>query len=281
MFNLFMHELRSRRTAILGWGIGIALFGVLIIGIYPDFEPQLAGFDIEDIELYQVMGDFEDFASFKGFVSAEMFFFIPILLCIYAIVNGTGTLAGEEDNGTLEPLMSLPLRRWQLVTTKTIALALALVLILGIISIGEVIGYNTLPEETNVGGVVAADLVAATFAMWPLIMVYASLSLFLGAFTPSRRLSASLATIILIVTYLGNNLANIVEWLEPFKTISPFNYYSGQEVMESGMASTDLLVLLGTSAVFFILTLVSFQRRNVTTGAWPWQRPQIPARTEA
>jgi ABC-2 type transport system permease protein len=281
MFNLFLHELRSRRTAVLGWGLGIAAFGILIIMIFPDFEGQLEGFNIDEIEFYQVMGDFGDFASFKGFVSAEMFTFMPILLAIYAIINGTGTLAGEEDNGTLEPLMSLPLHRWQLVTTKALALATALFLILVVISIGEVIAFNALPAGLDLGGVGAADLVVATLAIWPLIMVFATLSLFLGAFMPTRRLAATVATIVLIATYLGNNLTEMVDWLETLKPIFPFNYYNGQSILESGIDNGDLLVLLGASTLFFVLTMVSFQRRNVTVGAWPWQRAQIPSHSEA
>lgn len=281
MFNLFLHELRSRRTAILGWGLGIAAFSILIIMIFPDFAGQLEGFNFDDIELYQLMGDFGDFASFKGFVSAEMFTFMPILLAIYAIINGTGTLAGEEDSGTLEPLMSLPLHRWQLVTTKALALAIALFLILVVISIGEVIAFSALPAGTELGGVGAVDLVVATLAIWPLIMVFATLSLLLGAFMPSRRLAATVATIVLIATYLGNNLTEMVDWLEALKPIFPFNYFSGQSILESGVDTGDLLVLLGASIFFFVLTLVSFQRRNVTVGAWPWQRAQIPSHSEA
>jgi ABC-2 type transport system permease protein len=177
--------------------------------------------------------------------------------------------------------MSLPLHRWQLVATKTLALAIALFLILAIISIGEVIAFNALPADLDVGGVEAADLVVATLAIWPLIMVFATLSLWLGAFMPSRRLAGSLATVVLIATYLGNNLTEMVDWLETLKPIFPFNYYSGQSVLESGIDTSDLLVLLGASLLFFVLTMVSFQRRNVTVGAWPWQRAQIPSQSEA
>jgi ABC-2 type transport system permease protein len=249
--------------------------------IFPDFEGQLEGFNIEEIELYQVMGNFGEFATFKGFVSAEMFTFMPILLGIYAIINGTGTLAGEEDSGTLEPLMSLPLHRWQLVATKALALGIALFLILAIVSIGEVIAFNALPSGTDVSGVEAVDLVVATLAIWPLIMVFATASMFLGAFMPSRRLAATVATILLIATYLANNLTEMVSWLETLKPLFPFNYYNGREILESGLNTGDLLTLLVASLLLFGLTLLSFQRRNVTVGAWPWQRAQIPSQAEA
>ena len=97
MFSLFRHELRIRRTAILGWGLGIGLFTAYVIILFPQFQPTLENFNLGEIPAYQIFGDFSQIASFAGFVSAEVFTFAPILLAIYAVVNGTGTLAGEED----------------------------------------------------------------------------------------------------------------------------------------------------------------------------------------
>jgi ABC-2 type transport system permease protein len=85
-------------------------------------------------------------------------------------VNGTGTLAGEEDSGTLEALMALPLRRWQIVLSKGVALGIALLLMLLIVGGSAVISMNALPTDIDTGGVGAGDLVLATFATWPLIM---------------------------------------------------------------------------------------------------------------
>ena len=73
MGNLFLLELRSRRNAILGWGLGIALFGVLIIMLFPEFAAQLGAFNLEEIEIYQILGDFGDFATFKGFIRKLLF----------------------------------------------------------------------------------------------------------------------------------------------------------------------------------------------------------------
>jgi hypothetical protein len=35
------------------------------------------------------------------------------------------------------------------------------------------------------------------------------------------------------------------------------------------------LVLLLMAAVFTALAVLSFQRRNLTVGAWPWQRGRV------
>ena len=280
MSKLLLHELRIRRTAIIGWGIGIAIFAAYIIVLFPEFAEPLEAFNLEEIPAYQIFGDFEDMASFKGFVSAEVFTFLPILLGIYAIVNGTGTLAGEEDSGTLEPLMALPLRRWQIVLSKGVALGIALLLILLVVGMAAVIAMNTLPADVDTGSVGAGDIVLATLATWPLVMFFAALSLFLAAFMPSRRYAAITATAVLVVSYFGNNLANLVELLSDIQFLFVFSYFDVNSILEGNVNTGDLLLMFALSALFLALAIFSFQRRNVTVGAWPWQRGRVPVRPD-
>lgn len=280
MLKLFLHELRIRRMAIIGLGIGLAIFAGYIIVLYPQFAEPMEQFNLEEITLYQVLGDFGDMASFKGFVTAEVFTFLPLLLAIYAMVNATGTLAGEEDEGTLEPLLALPLHRWQVVLAKALALAFALILVLLIVVLAMVLAMNTLGEDVNTGGINSADLTLAAFGVWPLLLFFAMLSLFLGAFMPSRRHALITATIILVVSYFGNNLAGLVSWLEDIQFLFAFKYYDPQFILTDGLAVKNTLILFGISLGFLLLALISFQRRNVTVGAWPWQRGRLPGKVE-
>lgn len=277
MLKLLLHELRIRRGAILGWGIGMSIFAGYIVILYPDFAEPMAAMNLEDIALYQIFGDFTEFASFTGFVSAEVLIFLPILLAIYAIVNGTGTLAGEEDNGTLEPIMALPLPRWQLVLSKAIALSLALVLILLIVGLAMAISMNSLPEDIDTGGVGPGDMIVTALAILPLVLFFAMLSLFLGAIMPNRRMASITATVFLVASYFGNNLASMVGWLERIQPLFPFYYFDSANLLKEGPNTQDTLILLAGGVVGLILALVFFQLRNVTVGAWPWQRAQIPS----
>lgn len=277
MFSLFRHELRIRRTAILGWGLGIGLFTAYVIILFPQFQPTLENFNLGEIPAYQIFGDFSQIASFAGFVSAEVFTFAPILLAIYAVVNGTGTLAGEEDNGTLELLVAQPLRRWQLAITKFLALTVALVLILAIMAAISVASMATLEGKADTQGISLTDLGVAVMAILPITLLFATMSLFLGAYLPSRRIAATIAALVVVFSYFANNLASLSEPLEKLQFLYPFHYFDSQSLLTEGINSGDTLVLLGASAVFLALTLLSFQRRNITVGAWPWQRARVPS----
>ena len=124
MFNLLKHELRSRWGAILGWGVGLFLFGAMYTAIFPEMAEEMAS--LADLSIYQAMGI--EMGTFEGFIGSTVVLFVPIILGIYVITASTQTLAGEEDGGTLEVVLAMPLHRWQIVSMKALALALSTLL---------------------------------------------------------------------------------------------------------------------------------------------------------
>jgi ABC-2 type transport system permease protein len=104
-----------------------------------------------------------------------------------------------------------------------------------------------------------------------------AIALFLGAYLPSRRHAATVGGLILAASYLLDSLAQITDQLDAVQPLSLNHYFDSRELMTSGLAWQDALVLGGVVAVFLVLALLSFQRRNITVGAWPWQRPRVSA----
>jgi ABC-2 type transport system permease protein len=102
------------------------------------------------------------------------------------------------------------------------------------------------------------------------------IGLFLGAILPNRRLSATFMTIFFIASFFGENIAGMVKSLELIKYFSLFNYYNTTEtIFTDGAQLSDTFILLGIAAVFYVLAMIFFNRRNITVGAWPWQRGKI------
>ena len=271
MLSLLKYEINSRWVAVLGLGVGLFLFSTTYIYIFPELEEQVT--PLADLSIYQALGF--DMGSFEGYIGSTIVLFLPIWLGIYVIITSTQTLAGEEDQGTLELLLTMPLHRWQIVSAKMIAIGLATFLILVIAGLGSGFVLNGIKTHVEVS-VTSQQLFIAVINGWPLIMVFVMMGLFLGAFLPNRRMAATTLTVIFIVSYLSENLANQFESLSPIKPYSLFTYFdSSSSVFREGVQAEDVLILLGVATVFFGLALLSFQRRNVTVGAWPWQRARI------
>lgn len=273
MFNLFRHEITSRWIAILGWGIGLALFASMYIAIYPSIAEEMAG--LAGIQIYQAMGI--DLASFAGYIASVVVQIIPIILGVYVIMVGTGTLAGEDDNGTLELVVAMPLKRWQIVAMKAAALAVVLFLIIVIMGLGSALTLTLVKQTTEVD-VTAGQLFVALLGAYPMQLAFFCMGLFLGTITPNRRVAVAIMALIYIGSYLANSLSNLTESLEGLETISLFAYVNtSASVFEEGLDPNNLLILVAVALIFFLLALWGFQQRNITVGQWFWQRGRVPA----
>ena len=275
MLRLLLQELRFRRGAIIGWGLGLCFFPVVYVGLYPSFADQMQNFqEILDLAIYQAMGI--SMAGFESYVASTVTNLVPIILAVYAVINGTGTLAGEEDNGRLEMIVALPIPRWQIVAVKAVALGVALALILAITSGGAALTLVSIGSQVDTN-VTAWDLFVGLMSAWPLVMAFGMISLFLGTVTPSRRIAGMIATVVVVASYLGSNLTGMITSLESIEWLFLFHYFEATaEALENGPQVGNVLILLAVGLVAFGLAALFFQIRDVTVGAWPWQRGRIP-----
>lgn len=275
MLRLLLQELRFRRNAIIGWSIGLSLLPAMYVSFYPQFASELDDMQaILDLDIYKAMG--MSFGTFEDWLASTVINIVPILLAIYAVIDGTGTLAGEEDDGKLELIVALPIPRWQIVTVKSIAHGVALFLILLIVAISTTFVFLAIKSqvETTLG---AGDVIWSLLYAWPLVMAFGMISLFLGAFSPRRRTGALIATVIVAFSYFGSNLAGQIAALDSLQPLFLFYYYdSTAALFETGPQAGDALMLLGVALVAFLLAVFFFQRRDLTVGVWPWQRGKLP-----
>lgn len=273
MINLFRFELFSRWRAILVWGSALALFASMYIFIFPEMAEELEG--LAGISIYRAMG--MDLGSFAGFIASVVVQIMPIIMGVYVIIVGTGTLAGEEDNGTLELVVALPLPRWQIVATKFAALALVILGVLAVMGAGSALSLSIINTSIETD-VTPGQLFVALLGAYPLMLAFLAIAMFLAATVPNRFTAVAIMAVIYVSSYLIQSMTRIVDsldWLEP---LSLFAYLdSSPDVFQTGLAADDVLLLLAVTAIFLALTLLSFQVRNITTGSWSWQRGQTSA----
>jgi ABC-2 type transport system permease protein len=268
MLSLFKYELFSRWGAILGWSLGLGFYGILIISLYPQFADKMS--DISDIPFYKAMGI--DFASLEGFLASQLIINIPLMFAIYVIMSSTDTLAGEEDRGTLELLVTMPLKRWQIATMKIFALTIVTLVIVsfaGMCSALMLISIN----DVVTGEVTPAQLFLVVLSGWPFTFAFLMMGLFFSACLPSRKIAAAFTTVIFVSSHVGELVASNVDSLDFIKPILLSHYLdSTATVFTEGVDPKDVAVLMGVGTILYVLTLISFQRRDITVGQWPWQR---------
>ncbi len=260
--------LRDVRTAALWIGVALLLTALLDVFVYPSYRQQLQNFQIPEF-LRGFVGQAE-FASPAGFFHAEFFSWTPLLLITLAIIGATGTLAGEEANGTLDLLLAQPITRTRLVLEKTAGLVIGVVLAALAGMPGFLLGLLMVDVQIS-----AARLLAASLYQVPLTLIFLTLALWASAALPTRGAAAAVAIAAVVVTYFLNMLGASVDLLETPRTLSPFYWADTSSVLLHGFREWDRTVLmLLLSAAFLGMALWSFQRRDIATGAreWTWRR---------
>lgn len=270
MFNLFKYELTVRWKSIIGWGLGLGAFTTLYIIVYPAYEEQMS--TLAGISIYEMMGI--DIASFEGFIASVAVQYLPLLLGIYMVLASTGILSGEEDNGTLELILASPLKRWQILSMKALALSIVMLFVTAVTTLVSVLALEFVRGVSDIELTVSAgQLIVAMMNTWFLTFAFTMMGLFFGAFTPNRRMAVIFTATVFIASYFMGIMFKMIELLNPLEPLSLFYYMdTTSTIFREGIDPADVLVLVVVGLVFFGLAIFSFERRNITVGNWPWQR---------
>jgi len=200
-----------------------------------------------------------DASSLIGFLHIELFSMIlPAAIVAFAAGVASGFTAGEESRGTIDVLLSYPVSRRRLVLEKWLAVALACVVAVVVLWIfaeaGAAISASALPGDR---------LGAALLMLVLLGLAFADIALAISAFSGNRGASIGITVAVLVAMYLVDAVANIVDGLGVIRPLSLFRYYMGGDPLRNGLSLPDASVLAAVAAVFLVLSVVAFERRDL------------------
>ncbi len=261
--SVLLKTLRDQRRTFLWWSAGLSAVNALIIILYPSVEdvPELDAImeSMPEALARLFMGDVVNLTSPEGYLNSQLFILVlPLLFLVFTIGRGSGAIAGEEERGTLDLLLSLPVRRSQVVLEKFVAMVVA-TLALGLVSwlsmaaaalaVGMEIDFVRLGEVT-----LSCTLLGLAFG---------AMALALGCAKGSRGLCLGVTSALAIAAYFLNALAPIAESLEPAQKLSPFYLYIGADPLTSGLNLVHAGVLTGLTTAFLAIGVVLFGRRDL------------------
>ena len=257
---IFLKTLRDQKGQIIGFGLALMLMAATTVFLWPSVRDTLQNFKLPPA-IQAFLGTDLSIASPAGYLSGRYYSWIDILLVVYAVLAGTGAIAGEESSGTMDLLLAQPINRRSVVLQKVGAAIIGSALI---IAIGELGFALTIPLVTI--DVSVWDTMVASANMLPITLLFFAISLWAGAVAPSRA-SASAVTIgLATAAYFINTIATGVDSLRNLKYASPFYYYGAGLPLVNGINWWHAGVLLGIAAAFVGLTLRSFAYRDISTG---------------
>jgi ABC-2 type transport system permease protein len=262
--SLALKTLRDSRRGLLLWSVGLIGMVALMMAVYPTVRDDPALNDLvkrypDALKSVIGFGGALDYASPAGYLGSELFsFMIPLLLIIAAVAAGSGAVAGEEERGTMELLLTLPIARGRLVLEKLASL-MAEVAGLGVV-LWASLWIGAVSIDMHISG---AHLAAGTVSAVLVGVLFGALALAIGAATGRRGLSIGLTCALAVAAYLVNVLAPLAELLSDARRASPFWYYSSSDPLRQGLETVNVLVLVAAIAAVCGMAVLAFRRRDV------------------
>ncbi len=262
--NVFLKTLRDQRRALLWWAVGIVGLAFYLALLYPSIRDNAATYDrilkaMPETLAKTMIGDFGSYGSPEGYLNSSLFFMAaPLLFLIYAISVGSGAIAGEEEQGTLDLLLSNPLPRWRVVVEKFVALVIGTLFLALVQWLGLIVGAVAVNMQISSGRLAEINLSCALLGL-----AIGTLALAVGCLRGDRSLSVGVASTVGVAAYFLNSLAASVKSLEPYRKLSFFYYFIGADPLKNGLDAGHVAVLVGVTLVLLAVALVVFERRDV------------------
>lgn len=258
--SIFAKSLRDQRWQVLGFGLALMTIAAMDVYIWPAYRDTLQNFEIPAaIEAF--LGSDLGFSTGAGFLSGEYFSWIPILLIVFAVIQGTAVIAGEESSGTMDLLLAQPISRREVIQQKAAAVLVGAVLIVAIGWCGFAISIPFVDIDVSL-----MDTAIASANMLPIVLLFFALSLWAGAVAPSRAVASAIVIALATAAYFISTLANGVDSLRNLRYATPFYYYGAGRPLVHGIEWWHVGLLLGIAAVFVALTVRTFEARDISTG---------------
>ncbi len=252
-------DLRLRRRLIIGYSLGMAVYVFIVVAMYPVVKNDADLDALTNSTLGALVGAAgSGLTSPDGWLNANLYGnFVPLIVLIATIGYGGSAVAGQNEDGSLALVTTLPVSRRSVLLAKLAALALQ-ALPVPVVTAACVLTGRWF--DLRIG---SSALVGVTVGVWLLGLAFGALALLIGAATGSRGLALGVTSGIAAATYLINSLAPVVDWLHPRRFFSPFFYAVGDNQLRHGLTWGQGLVLVAAALVFAAAALVAFRRLDV------------------
>lgn len=281
LWTTFRHTYTQMKGQIIGWGLGIALLGLIIVPFYDVFGGQQEQFQ-QMIESYPEEflaffgGDVTSVLTPAGYLKMYAFSMLPIIIGIFSVLAGSGLIVNDEERGRLDLIVTHPVGRTSLFFGRFLGLfgAAISILVIGWLGFCILLGQSSLDMTWG-------QLAVPFFSLLAQIMIYAALAILLSMLLPTRNLAAMVTGVVLVISYFVSSMVSLDEHLEMAARFLPHYYYQ-VELSFQELNFTWLFGLLGISLAMVLFAWWLFLRRDIRlAGEGSWQLPRFFKKVKA
>ena len=252
--TLLRHELKQESRTLAIWTASIGFLIAICLFLFPEMKGEMDNVS----DMFASMGSFTaafgmdrlNFGTLIGFYAVECGNILGLGGAFFASLIAVSALAKEEKERTAEFLLSHPVSRVSVISSKLAALVVQIVVMNVVIFALSAACIAVIGEEPA-----WKEICLLHLAYFLLQLELAGICFGISAFL--RRGSLGIGLGIAAIMYFLNIIANISEKAEFLKYITPFGYAEGADIVSNASLDGKLLLvgmafaLVGVAAAYF------------------------------
>lgn len=261
--ELLAEGFRSHSRSLFWWSIGIIGLVGLTMAFYPSVKDS-AGLDQYSKDLPEALralfvGGELDLTSPVGYLNSQVYLMLaPLLLAIFSIGAGASAVAGDEESGLLDLLLSQPVSRTSLALERFAWLCLSTLILVVVLTATVVLGALATGLSLS-----EADVPAATISTGLFALLVGTVALATGCLFPGKARAIAAASAVATLSWIVDGLARAVTWLDDVAEFSPYRIAFGSGPLANGPAWGDWAILVGIVLVLTAVAVVGLRRRDI------------------
>ena len=252
--TLLKHELKQGSRTLAIWTASIGFLVAICLFLFPEMKGEMDNVS----DMFASMGSFTaafgmdrlNFGTLIGFYAVECGNILGLGGAFYAALIAVSALAKEEKERTAEFLLSHPVSRVSVISSKLAALVIQIVVMNAAIFALSAACIAAIGEEPA-----WKEICLLHLAYFLLQLELAGICFGISAFL--RRGSLGIGLGIAAIMYFLNIIANISEKAEFLKYITPFGYAEGADIVSNASLDGKLVLVgmafavVGVAAAYF------------------------------
>jgi ABC-2 type transport system permease protein len=256
--NITRLDLRLRRRSTIGYAAGMALYALVVVALYPTFRHETSLNSLSGSTAAALFGVTGSLTSPGGWLNGNIYGnFFPLIMLVLTIGYGAAALAGQDEDGTLALVATLPVRRRAILLQKAGAMAGQALLLAAAVTVCVFIGRGF---QLTIS---PANAIAVSAALVLMGLDFGLITMAVGAATGRRGTALGVGASLAAASYLLSSLASTISAIRPGRYLSLFYWSVGNDQITKAVSLGDFAVLLVVGLCAVLAAIIAFRRADL------------------
>lgn len=240
----------------------LAMYVSIIIGMYnpDDIEALVAMTDAIPKEMMAAFGFDGAITNLTTFLASWLYGFIVFIFpTVYCLILCNKLIVKTVDNGSMVTLLSTPISRKTIVTTKALySIMTVIILQIFVTILGIVICNSSFPDALDTTAFIKLNISAGLVNLTTMAIAF-----FFSSLCNLTSQYMIFGAGIPLVSFIFKMIGGITKDIEFFKYISYFSWYDSVELVNGGNVTNINIIYLCIIFVLFLSSVFIFNRKQL------------------